>query len=318
MSLAASPALVSSPSAPLAKITVSSQGASSSPDPTRPLRFAIPKGRMWPELDALLSESGLRISLDGRAYRPTTAVDWLDAKVQKPQAIVEMLDAGIRDVGITGADWVAELGADVVEVLDLQLNPVRVVAAASDSFLVDGKLPQRPMRVASEYLELTRRWIAQRGYDAQLIRSWGATEVLPPEDADVIVDNTATGSTLSANRLTIVEEVMRSTTRLYASKRAWACAEKRQAIEEMALLLRSVLDARKRVVLELNVEPNALDRVLAMLPSMREPTVAKLADDRGYAVKAAVLRKEVPNIVPRLRAAGGTDILVSRPAQIIP
>jgi len=282
-----------------------------------PLALAIPKGRMWPDLDALLTEAGLRVSLSGRAYRPSCAVSWLNAKVLKPQSIVEMLDVGSRDLGVTGADWVQELNADVVEVLDLELDPVRIVAAAPTSFLVDGQLPQRPMRVASEYLELTQRWVRSKGLDARILRSFGATEVLPPEDADVIVDNTATGSTLAANQLAIVDELMTSSTRLYASKKAWDDEGKRKSIAHVALLLRSVLDARKRVVLEVNVADDALERVVAAIPAMRQPTVARLADDAGFAVKAAVLRGDVPQVVQALKAAGGTDLLVSKPSQII-
>ncbi|HEX6851876.1 MAG TPA: ATP phosphoribosyltransferase, partial [Candidatus Polarisedimenticolaceae bacterium] len=181
------------------------------------LKLALPKGRMQEGVFRLLGDAGIRIQTGARGYRPSVAFEGVEAKILKPQTIVEMLHLGTRDVGFAGADWVAELGGNLVELLDTGLDPVRLVAAAPASLLVEGALPSRPLVVASEYERLTRAWMQRRALDATFVLSFGATEVFPPEDADVIVDNTATGATLRANGLVIVDEVMRSSTRLYAN-----------------------------------------------------------------------------------------------------
>lgn len=285
------------------------------------VKLALPKGRMQDGVLSLLADAGIRVRVDERGYRPSVSLEHFDAKILKPQNIVGMLHAGARDIGFAGADWVAELGADLVELVDTRLDPVRIVAAAPEELLVDGHLPApsgRPLVVASEYEALTRRWIAQRGLDATFLRSYGATEVLPPEDADVIVDNTASGSTLRANHLAIVEELMQSSTRLFAHPRSLDEPKRRQRIEDFAMLLRSVLEARQRVILEVNVAAADLERLVAILPCMRQPTIARLHGEDAYAVKAAVPQRDLPKLIPLLRATGGSDIIVSRLSQIVP
>ncbi len=282
------------------------------------VRLALPKGRMQDEVLRLLKQAGIGVTASARDYRPTISLEGFELKVLKPRAIVEMLACGSRDCGFAGADWVAEDDADVVELLDTGLNPVRLIAAAPDGLLENGALPDRPLIVASEYVGLARRWIERRGLNATLLPSYGATEVLPPEDADCIVDNTATGATLEANDLTIIDELMRSSTRLYASRQAMDQPAKRARIEEFALLASAVLEARKRVMIEVNVSAEALERVVEVLPCMREPTVSRLRSSDGFAVKAAVLRSEFARVIPQVKAAGGTDIIVTSPEQIVP
>lgn len=282
------------------------------------LRLALPKGRMQAEVLTLMADAGLPVRLGGREYRPTVAAGHFNAKILKPQNIIEMLAAGSRDVGFAGADWVAELGAEVVELFDTGFDPVRLIAAAPATLLVNGVLPRRRLVVASEYQRLTAHWIARAGIDAQFVRSYGATEVFPPEDADLIVDNTATGSTLAANGLTIVDTLMMSSTRVYASPAVLDVPARRAAIEGFVLLLRSVIEARLRVMLEVNVTAAALEAVCAALPCMREPTVATLHGAAGFAVKAAIPRATLPTVVPRIKALGGSDIVISALAQLVP
>ncbi len=281
------------------------------------IRLALPKGRMQEGVTALLAAAGVRVGATDRGYRPSVSLPGYEAKILKPQTIVEMLHHGSRDLGFAGADWVAELDAEVVELLDTALDPVRLVAAAPSCILENGRLPRRRLVVASEYERLTRRWIAGRELDAELIRAHGATEVFPPEDADLIVDNTATGSTLKANGLHIVDELMTSSTRLYASRAALADPARRREIDELSLLLASVLEARKRVMVEVNVPASRLQAVIAVLPCMREPTVSPLNGGAGYAVKSAVLRDELPRVIPAVKRAGGEDLVVTAPAQIV-
>jgi ATP phosphoribosyltransferase len=292
----------------------------SSPAPLT-VHLALPKGRMQDGVMALLSDAGIRLSATARGYRPSINLGNFETKILKPQNIVEMLDAGTRDLGFAGADWVAELDARVVEVLDTGLDRVRVVAAAPPSALdsSSGRLrADRPLVIASEYERIARRWIEQRGGRDRFVRSYGATEVFPPEDADCIVDVTASGATLEANALVIVEELMTSSTRLYASRRAWDDAAKRSAIDDLAMVLRSVLEARKRVMLELNVASDRLREVVQVLPCMRCPTISSLAENGLYAVKAAVPRDVLPRLIPRLKSLGGSDIIITPLGQVVP
>ncbi len=242
-----------------------------------------------------------------------------EAKMLKPQNVVEMLHAGSRDLGFAGADWVAELGADLVELLDTGLDPVEVVAAAPEQLLEDGGLPgDRPLVVASEYETLTTRWIEEVGLDATFVRSYGATEVFPPEDADLIVDNSATGATLKENGLSVVEVLMRSSTRLYANPRVLEDPVRAARVQDLVVLFQSVLEARNRIMLEVNVAEETLARVIEVLPCMREPTVARLHHGGGYAVRAAVPREGLPELILAVKARGGTDLIVSQPTQIVP
>ena len=283
-----------------------------------PFRLGLPKGRMEQGVLTLLADAGIRVRPSARGYRPDVSLAGAEAKMLKPQNIVEMLALGSRDVGFAGADWVAELEADVVELLDTGLDPVQLVAAAPVALLEGGRLPTRRLIVASEYERLTRRWIGTNGLCAEFVRSYGATEVFPPEDADVIVDNTATGATLEANGLAIVDVLMRSSTRLYAHRAALDEPVRRRFIDDLVLLINSVLEARRRVMLEVNASAACLDAVVAVLPSMRQATVARLFGDGGYAVKAAVPRELLPQVIPAVKAAGGTDVVVSTLSQIVP
>ncbi len=295
------------------------------------LELGLPKGRMQAEVLKLMSDAGLPVKADERGYRPSVGhsgegegplagrAPRFDAKFLKPQNIVEMIDLGSRDVGFAGADWTRELGSGAVELLDTGLDPVRIVVAAPTGLLVGGKLPARPgLVVASEYEALTKEWISRNAPGATFVRSYGATEVFPPEDADVIVDNCATGSTLKANGLTIVDEVMKSSTRLYASRKAMADPAKREAAETLALLLGSVLEARKRVMIEVNVGADRLAELTEILPFMKSPTVSPLKGGEAFAVRVAAPRASLAALIPEIKRRGGSDIVVSELSQIVP
>lgn len=291
------------------------------PAPAPRVHLALPKGRMERGVLELLAAAGIGIRTDARAYRPRLSLPVFETKLLKPQNLVAMLQQGSRDVGFAGADWVAERGAELVELLDTGLDPVRIVAAAPAELVENGRLraPRgRPLVVCSEYERLAREWMRSLGGEALFVRSYGATEVFPPEDADVIVDNTATGATLAANGLVEVAEVMTSSTRLYANPRALDDPDRRAPIEALVVCLRAVLAARSRAMVELNVAAADLDRVVAALPCMRQPTVSSLHAGAGYAVRAAVPRRELPVLVPRLKALGAADVVVSGCEQIVP
>jgi len=217
----------------------------------------------------ILEEAGVKVSLHNtRGYRPTIPLQNYDVKLLKPQNILGMLEAGTRDVGFAGADWIAELGIEgLVEVMDTGMDPVRIVAAAPDPKILEKGvgLGGRKLIVASEYAGLTKKWLEKRGLGAAFLRAYGATESLPPEDADIIVDNAATGSTLKANNLEILDTIMNSTTRMFASKAAWENPAKRQRIEKLAVLLKAVLEARKRLMVTFNLPSDKLEALVPHL-----------------------------------------------------
>ncbi|MFO0590824.1 MAG: ATP phosphoribosyltransferase [Polyangiaceae bacterium] len=282
------------------------------------LRFALPKGRMQNGVFALFADAGIGLREGARNYRPELSLPGFEVKLLKPQSIVEMLHHGSRDLGFAGADWVAELSADLVELFDTGLDPVRLVAAAPVDLLVDGALPARRLVIASEYARLAKSWATRAGVDAEVVRSYGATEVYPPEDADMIVDNTSTGATLAANGLAIVSDLMRSSTRLYANPRTLEDPARRSRIEDLVMLLKSVLEARRRVMVEVNVSADNLESVIQVLPCMRQPTIARLHGEEGYAVRAAVPRKDLPHVIVEIKRRGGTDIVVTNLGQLVP
>jgi ATP phosphoribosyltransferase len=286
------------------------------------LRLGLPKGRMQTEVLRLLADAGLPVKADERGYRPRvgeTFATGFEAKFLKPQNIVEMLEMGTRDLGFAGADWARELGCDAVELLDTGLDPVRIVAAAPSFLLANGRLPEgRAFVVASEYENLAQDWMSLNAPGSRFVRSYGATEAFPPEDADVIVDNCATGSTLKANGLEIIGEIMTSSTRLYASREAMADPSKREAAESLALILQSVLEARRRVMIEVNVPAERLAELTEALPYMRSPTVSPLKGGTAFAVRVAAPRSGLPSLIPEIKKRGGTDIVVSEICNLVP
>ena len=273
------------------------------------LKLALPKGRILPRVEALLADCGLHLQRGDRAYRPDVNDERLRVKIMKAQNIATLVDLGSHDVGITGHDWVQETRSDVAELLDFDFDPVRIVAAAPKGVELAELLARPRLVVVSEYEELTRQWLEGLGVDYRFVRSYGATEVFPPEDADLIVDNTSTGQTLQDNGLHIVATVMRSTTRIIANHAAMVDPARREIIDELMLLIRAVLDARERVLLEMNIAHNLLEPLTARLPAMKSPTVARLYGSDDYAVKVVVPRAQVPRLVPELKRLGATDIL---------
>ena len=234
----------------------------------------------------------------------------------KPQNVGELLELGSHDAGFTGVDWIRESGAEVEEILDLGFDRVRIVAAVPAA-LDENQLRSKKLVAATEYVNLAETWLKSSGYQYRILRTYGATEVFPPDDADMIIDNTSSGQTLRDNGLRIIAEILESSTRFVASKAVLANREKRSRIEELAMLFRAVLDGRDRVMLEMNV-PKALFAEIAGLPAMRSPTVAPLYGDEGYAVKIAVKKSEVPAIIPRLKKLGAADIVEYDLRKVVP
>ncbi len=278
------------------------------------LRVLLAKGRIYESVYELLSDVGISLKLADRTYFPTTNQEDLAFQVVKPQIASALLASNKADVGFSGKDWVYENGVqdEVEEIMDLGFDPVRIVAAIPNTVDFDS-LIKKPLTIATEYQTLSKKWVDEKKIDGKIFRTWGTSEgfVQDNEDslAQVLIDNTSTGSSLRANNLKIVDTLMTSSTRMYASKEALKDPEKKQKIMELKMLFESVLNARGRVMLEMNVSKDKFDNLIKALPSMKSPTVSPLFGDDGYAVKIAVKKSEVPTLLPKLQALGATDIL---------
>ena len=278
------------------------------------LKILLAKGRIYESVYELLNDVGISIHLPDRTYFPTTNQEDLAFQVVKPQITSALLAQNKADVGFSGKDWVYENGVQdqVEEIMDLGFDPVRIVAAIPETKDYDALLKEK-VTIATEYQALTKKYIESKKIDGTIFRTWGTSEGFVQDTdealAQILIDNTSTGSSLRANRLKIVDTLMESSTRMYASKAAMADPAKKQKIMELKMLFEAVLAARSRVMLEMNVSKSNFDALIKGIPSMKSPTVSPLFGDDGYAVKIAVKKSEVPTLLPKLRTLGATDIL---------
>ena len=278
------------------------------------LKILLAKGRIYESVYELLSDVGISIYLPDRTYFPTTNQEDLAFQVVKPQITSLLLANNKADVGFSGKDWVYENGVenDVVEIMDLGFDGVRIVAAIPENRDFD-KLLKSPVTIATEYQTLSRKWVESKKIDGTIFRTWGTSEgfVQDTDDsiAQILIDNTSTGSSLKANRLKIVDTLMESSTRMYASKAAMADEAKKQKIMELKMLFETVLNARSRVMLEMNCAEDKFETLIKGIPSMKSPTVSPLFGGNGYAIKIAVKKSEVPTLLPKLQSLGATDIV---------
>lgn len=278
------------------------------------LKILLAKGRIYESVYELLSDVGISINLPDRTYFPTTNQKDLAFQVVKPQIVSNLIVGEKADVGFSGKDWVYENGVqdEVIEIMDLGFDPVRIVAAIPDTFDYD-KVVSAPVTIATEYQNLSAGWVAAKKIKGTIFRTWGTSEGFVQDNeesiAQILIDNTSTGSSLHANHLKIVDTIMESSTRMYASKKAMADPEKKQKILELKMLFETVLNARSRVMLEMNVSEEKFESLVAGLPSMRSPTVSPLFGGNGYAIKIAVKKSDVPVLLPKLQSLGATDIV---------
>ena len=278
------------------------------------LKILLAKGRIYESVYELLSDVGISIHLPDRTYFPTTNQKDLAFQVVKPQIVSLLLANNKADMGFSGKDWIYENGCqdDVVEIMDLGFDPVRIVAAIPEARDFD-KLLTAPVTIATEYQALSKKWVEEKKINGTIFRTWGTSEgfVQDNEDsiAQILIDNTSTGSSLKANRLKIVDTLMESSTRMYASKAAMEDPEKKQKILEMKMLFETVLNARSRVMLEMNCAEDKFETLIKGIPSMKSPTVSPLFGGNGYAIKIAVKKSEVPTLLPKLQSLGATDIV---------
>jgi len=290
------------------------------------LKIVLPKGSLEKATLALFEEADLSVQRSSDvAYK--AAIDdprITDVRILRPQEIGGYVADGLFDIGITGRDWVAETASEVVSLGQMHYSkntsrPFRIVVAVpgdspwnSIRDLPDG------VRVSSEYPELTRRHFASVGIEADIRLSYGATEAKAPDIVDCVVDGTETGRALRAAGLKILDTILESYTELIANPDAYADPPKRKAMEQLKTLLDGVLDARGRVLVKLNVAPEALDKVIELLPSAKVPTVNELFGGVGFAVESVVSKSEINVLIPDLREVGATDILEIPISKIVP
>jgi len=278
------------------------------------LKLGLPAGSLQQATGELFQKAGYKVNFPNRSYYPTIDDPEIQCTLLRAQEMARYVENGALDCGLTGHDWVLETGADVVEVAELAYSklsrrPVRWVLAVPNDSSIQGPRDLHGKRIATEVVNLTRKWLAEHGVQAQVEFSWGATEVKPPRLADAIVDVTETGSSLKANNLRVVAELLQSTTRFIASKAAYANPWKKQKILDIVLLLQGAMAAEGKVGLMMNVLRTDLDKVLKLLPALQTPTISSLSDPAWVDVNTILDESVVRVIVPKLKAAGARGIV---------
>lgn len=278
------------------------------------LNLGIPSGSLQNACADLFNRAGYRIEFPSRSYYPTIDDPEIDCLLVRAQEMARYVEQGVLDAGITGLDWVQETGADVVELAEFVFSkvsrrPTRWVLCVPNDSAVKRVEDLQGKRIATEAVNLTRRYLERHGVTAQVEFSWGATEVKPPRLADAIVEVTETGSSLRANNLRILDEVLASTPRLIANHQANADPWKRTKLDNVALMLASCLAAEGRVGLMMNVRKTDLDAITAILPALRNPTISHLSDPAWAAISTIIEESAVRTIVPALKNAGATGIV---------
>jgi ATP phosphoribosyltransferase len=285
-----------------------------SPRAPRRLRLGLPKGSLQETTERLLTHAGYQLRVKERSYYPEIDDPELECVLIRAQEMARYVSQGVLDAGITGLDWIRECRARVKELADLRApwpnyGPVRWVVAVKSSSPIRRPQDLAGRRIATEVVQLTRRYLRSHGVKAEVEFSWGATEVKPPLLADAIVDVTETGSSLRANDLRVIDTVIESTPRFVANREAYADPWKRRKLERVLLLLRGAIRAADHVGLMMNVPRSRLAAVLELLPALGTPTISQLADERWVAINTVIEERLVTELCPRLSEAGARGIV---------
>jgi len=278
------------------------------------IRLGLPKGSLQESTFKLFKKAGFNVSCSSRSYIPSIDDDEINCLLIRAQEMSRYVEEGVLDCGLTGNDWIEENSSNVIKVAELKyakqtLNPVRwVVAVPKDSSIKKAK-DLKGARIATELVNVTKKYLKKNKVNAEVEFSWGATEIKVPELVDAIVELTETGSSLRANNLKIIDVVCYSTTWLIANKKTWKNLSKRKKIENIALLLKGAILAEEMVGLKMNVMEKNLKDVLKILPAMQKPTISSLTQDKWVAVETIICEKEVRELIPKLKQAGVVGII---------
>jgi ATP phosphoribosyltransferase len=278
------------------------------------LKLGLPKGSLQESTLELMRRAGFNFYVNGRSYTLGCEDDEIEGILLRAQEMALYVQKGILDAGLTGKDWIVENDADVVEVCELvysktSLRPVKWVLAVPQDSPVKTVKDLQGKRIATEAINLTRKYLAENGVEANVEFSWGATEAKAPGLVDAIVELTETGSSLQANNLRIVDTILESTTRLIANKESYEEPEKREKIDTLAMLLQGAILAREKVGLKFNIPRSGIEALQAFLPSMKQPTISPLLDPEWVALEIMVDESVVRRFIPQLKACGATDII---------
>ncbi len=278
------------------------------------LRLGLPKGSLQEATLEKMAKAGFNISVSSRSYIPYVDDDELEIRLIRAQEVSRYVEHGYLDCGITGHDWIVENGSDVHEVGEFLFSkatrqPARWVLAVPEESPVKSVKDLQGKRIATEVVNVTRRFLRRNRVKAEVEFSWGATEVKAHELVDAIVELTETGSSLRANKLRIVETILASTPRLIANRTAWRDGWKRRKIENLAMLLRGALEAEAKVGLKMNVKEKNLPKLLQSLPALRNPTLSTLSQAGWVAVETIIDEHVVRTLIPQLKAAGAEGII---------
>ncbi len=296
---------------------------SAKPKTNNHITLGLPKGSLQEATFLLMRKAGYTVTASSRSYIPSVNDPEIKARLIRAQEISRYVEHGMLDAGMTGYDWIMENSSDVVEVTDLiyakqGLRPVRWVLAVPNDSPIKSPKDLEGKRIATEAVGLTKRFLRDRGIQAEVEFSWGATEVKAPELVDAIVELTETGNSLYANNLRIVETVLESTTKLIANQASWQDTWKRAKIERLALLLRGALAAETMVLLKMNALRKDLDRITAILPALNSPTVNALSQNNWIAIESVVQESVVREIIPALKEAGAQGIIELALNKVVP
>ncbi|MDZ7619845.1 MAG: ATP phosphoribosyltransferase [Patescibacteria group bacterium] len=282
---------------------------------TNTLKLGIPAGSLQEATAELFRRAGYKITFSSRSYYPTIDDAEIDCLLIRAQEMARYVEDGVLDAGLTGYDWVTETGADVHEVCELIFSkvsrrPVRWVLAVPEDSPIKSVKDLEGKRIATEAVGLTTQYLKRHGVTARVEFSWGATEVKPPKLVDAIVEVTETGSSLRANHLRIIDQVLESTPRFIANRAAYSGDSwKRQKIDDIALMLAGAMAAEGKVGLMMNVPRENLSKVLSLLPALLKPTISTLSDENWVDVNTIVDESLVRQILPRLKSAGACGIV---------
>ncbi len=290
------------------------------------LKLVLPKGSLERATMELFEAADLKVRRGSdREYRGSIEDPRIHSvAVLRPQEIPIYVEDGFFDIGVTGEDWIAETGSQVVNVTALDYSkqtdrPVKIVLAVPrESGVTEVQQIKPESRISTEFPNLTKAYFEKLGIPVRIFLSYGATEAKVPEIVDAIVDLTETGSTLRRHGMEIIDVLLESRTQLIANPAAYEDPAKRRAIEELTILLRGAVDARGRVLVKLNVGATDLEEVVALLPAMRAPTVSALAEEGFYAVETIVPKSSINILIPKLKAAGAEDIVELPITKIVP
>lgn len=281
---------------------------------SRQLMLGLPKGSLQDATLELFKKAGFSIHVSSRSYKPTVDDPELALRLLRAQEIGRYVDHGFLDCGLTGRDWVAENQADVEVICDLNYSratsmPARWVLVVPEDSPIRSVEDLQGRTIATEVVELTRSWLREKGIEAKVEFSWGATEVKVPELVDAIVDITETGSSLRANKLRIVDTLMESYPQLIMNRDAARDPWKRAKVERMVLLLQGAMEARSKVGLKMNLPENRLQSVVDQLPSLRLPTISQLTQEGWVAIETVIDETVVREIIPVLKEYGAEGII---------